>query len=587
MVAPRAYEFGPYRLETESRRLLRSGEPISLTPKAFDTLLALVERRNRVVEKAELMNIVWPDSFVEEANLSQTIFVLRKTLGDDTNGRPFIDTAPRRGYRFAAEVIDDREAAARLPTQTAREPVASGSRHTPALTRLIALPLRTLRADPETDFLAFSIPDAITGSLTGLDSLVVRSSLVAAGYADRVPDLKALATGADVDLVLAGTLLRVGERLRVTAQLLEAPIGTLVWSHTAEVAMGDLFQLQDDLTQRILASLSTPLSARERRLVRHDVPASATAYEYYLRGNQLLHDARQWTVARDLYRRAVEADTGYAPAWAQLGRVLRILGKYVDGDPGTLVDAENALRRALEINSDLSMAHNLYALLEIDLGRAENAMLRLVERARRRRADPEMFKGLVHACRFCGLLDASLAAHREAVRLDPKSETSVIHTYWMLGDYDRVVACRHVTASMTLMLLGRNAEALALARSLEGGPDKRRHVVSAERAFLEGKRDAALAALDEAEAGYGDAEGLYYIACEYAFFGAHNRALEVLRGSIARGFFCFPAMTRNRWMQPLAASPEYIATLGEAETRYRAAMKAFLDIGGNHVLGLT
>jgi eukaryotic-like serine/threonine-protein kinase len=103
MVATRAYEFGPYRLETGSRRLLRSGEPVSLTPKAFETLLALVERRDRVVEKAELMKIVWPDSFVEEANLSQTIFVLRKTLGDDINGRPFIDTAPRRGYRFAAE----------------------------------------------------------------------------------------------------------------------------------------------------------------------------------------------------------------------------------------------------------------------------------------------------------------------------------------------------------------------------------------------------------------------------------------------------------------------------------------------------
>jgi hypothetical protein len=98
----------------------------------------------------------------------------------------------------------------------------------------------------------------------------------------------------------------------------------------------------------------------------------------------------------------------------------------------------------------------------------------------------------------------------------------------MLGDYDRVAAYRHVTASMTLMLLGRSADALALARSLEGGPDKRRHVVTAERAFLEGKRDEALAALDEAQRGYGDAEGLYYIACEYAIFGAHDRAVEVL-----------------------------------------------------------
>src|SRR5437867_2368461 len=108
MVAGAIYEFGPYRLELSTRRLLRDGDPVSLTPKAFDTLVALIERRDRVVEKAELMKLVWPDSFVEEANLSQTIFVLRKTLGDDPNGRPFIETIPRRGYRFSADV---REAA--------------------------------------------------------------------------------------------------------------------------------------------------------------------------------------------------------------------------------------------------------------------------------------------------------------------------------------------------------------------------------------------------------------------------------------------------------------------------------------------
>ncbi len=105
--APLAYEFGPYRLEVPTHRLLRNREPISLTPKAFDTLLALIERRDRVVDKAELMRLVWPDSFVEEANLSQTIFVLRKTLGEGPDGRPFIDTVPRRGYRFGAGVREE------------------------------------------------------------------------------------------------------------------------------------------------------------------------------------------------------------------------------------------------------------------------------------------------------------------------------------------------------------------------------------------------------------------------------------------------------------------------------------------------
>jgi DNA-binding winged helix-turn-helix (wHTH) protein/tetratricopeptide (TPR) repeat protein len=574
MAAPRFYEFGRYRLDLPTRRLLRQGEVVSLSPKAFDILVALIERRDRTVDKAELMQIVWPDSFVEEANLAQTIFVLRKVLGADSNGRPFIDTIPKHGYRFAADAIVDRNTP---DERTSQEPRA-------VLTRLIVLPFHILRADAETDFLAFSIPDAITGSLSGLDSLVVRSSLAASKYADHTPDLKALAADVGVDLIVTGTILRVGDRMRVTAQLLDAAVGTVLWSHIAQVAMGDLFQLQDDLTQRILASLSTPLSAREHRLVRSDVPASAAAYEYYLRGNQLLQDASQWQVARDLYRRALDADPRYAPAWAQLGRVLRLLGKYVNSDPAVLADAEDALRHAIDVNPDLPLAHNLYALLEIDLGRAEDAMRRLIGRASHRGTDPELFKGLVATCRFCGLLDASLAAHREAVRLEPKAETSVIHTYWMLGDYDRVIAYRHVTASMTLMLLGRSAEALAVARVLEGGPDKRRHVVAAERAFLEGRRGDALAALDEAKTGYGDAEGLYYLACEYAFFGAPERALELFLRSVERGFFCFPAMARNRWMDPIAAHPDYIATLQRAEARHRLAMRTFIDIGGDKVL---
>src|SRR5688572_17116786 len=111
--------FGPYRLEVDLSRLLRDGQPVPLTPKAFDVLLALIERRDRVVDKAELMKAVWPDSFVEEANLSQTIFVLRKTLGQQPDGEHFIETVPRRGYRFVAEVRDGSGAPARGVAPTA------------------------------------------------------------------------------------------------------------------------------------------------------------------------------------------------------------------------------------------------------------------------------------------------------------------------------------------------------------------------------------------------------------------------------------------------------------------------------------
>ena len=241
-----------------------------------------------------------------------------------------------------------------------------------------------------------------------------------------------------MDIVLVGTLLRAGQGLRVSLQLLEAPDGTVLWSHQTQVSLGDLFQLQDEVAQRIVESLASPLVAQELSQTRRDTPATAQAYEYYLRGNQLSAkghlsrpDATEWQLARDFYRRCVEEDPAFAPAWAQLGHVYRLTEKYFPKEAQDhLADAEAALQRALSLNPDLSMAHKLYAYLEVEQGRASDAMLRLIERAKKQTADPELFAGLVHTCRYCGLLEASVAAHEHAQRLDPKMSTSVNNTYW-------------------------------------------------------------------------------------------------------------------------------------------------------------
>ena len=135
-----------------------------------------------------------------------------------------------------------------------------------------------LRSDPETDFLAFSLPDAIAASLAGLSSLVVRSSLAAARFAGAVLDLREIAKEIDVDTVLTGALLRAGTQLRLTTQLVEAPSGTLIWSKASQVELRDIFQLQDTLMSGVVESLALPLTAGERLQLAHDAPASAAAY---------------------------------------------------------------------------------------------------------------------------------------------------------------------------------------------------------------------------------------------------------------------------------------------------------------------
>jgi serine/threonine protein kinase/tetratricopeptide (TPR) repeat protein len=501
--------------------------------------------------------------------------VLRRALSKRPGDRPYTAAA------MAAELRDAMATAETVPGAPAR-----------AVTRLIVLPFRMLRPDPETDFLAFSVPDAVTSGLSGIESLVVRSSAAALRYGAEPPDLKTIARDAQVDAVLLGTILRAGPQLRVSAQLVEVPAATVRWSHSMQVPVGDLFQLQDTLTHGLVESLSLPLNARERLQLRQDVPADPRAYELFLRANELSRDARQWPAALDLYQQSVDSDPEYAPAWAGLGRMHRLLAKYVSADAdGHFVKSESALSRALRLNPDLSNAENLYAHLEVDLGRAEQAMVRLVRRARDRRTDPELFAGLAHASRYCGLLSASIAASDQARRLDPRMPTSVAHTHFMRGDYERVldfaVEQFPYVRNLALVMLGRFDEA---ARSLETIDTKIASlIVSYTSSLLElirGERERSIESIANIIGGLRDPEARYYTARHLIYLGDHDRGINQLSRLIDDGFFCLPVLTRDPWLDAVRPSPEFGEIVRRAEARHRRAIISFLSAEGDRVLGV-
>ena len=348
--------------------------------------------------------------------------VIRRALAKRPSDRPPTAEAMAGELRALGPTADDRTPA------LAR-----------ALTRLVVLPFRVLRPDPETDFLAFSLPDAISTSLSGHGSLIVRSSAIAARFTGETPDLKALATEGDVDVVVMGTLMRSGDQLRAAAQLVEASGGTLLTSHTVQSSLGDLFTLQDDIARRVADALALPLTVGPISPASGNAP-DARAYELYLRANELARTYNGLVSARDLYRSCLEFDSRFAPAWAHLGRCHRVIGKYIDASEDSEANAEEAFRRALALSPRLTIAHKFFAHLEADMGRAQDALVRLLGEAERHGNDPELFAGLVHACRYCGLLDQSIAAHVEARRLDPNVPTSVEQTLLMTGDVDRLLA---------------------------------------------------------------------------------------------------------------------------------------------------
>ena len=524
--------------------------------------------------------------------------VLEKVLHADVPtlaGSPAVAAADRVIHRALAKSPVLRYASAAAMAEDLRTAlVADGSedsRRALPVTRLMVLPFRLLRPDAEIDFLAFSLADAVTNSLSPLESLVVRSTLAAARFASNAPDLRTIASEANVDVVLSGTLLRAGEVLRVSAQLLEAPAGTVLWSHTAQVALGDIFQLQDTLARQIVESLALPLSGRERRALGHDVPSNAKAYEFYLRANPLSHDSGSWEVARDLYLQCLQSDPRYAPAWARLGRVYHVIGKY-RGTAEDYARSEGALNRALELNPDLSIADRFYAQLEVgDLGRARDAMVRLVRRASSRSNDPDLFAALVPACRYCGMLRHSLAAYERAKRLDPNIRTSVEHTFFMLGDYLRSAA--EAERSWGLGSIG------GLSLSCAGHPDAERVTEVEWERYAQtpfghpGMRplvpDRALlrAGVDELIAsGFRDPEGLFYQLLRLAHAGDLDRAVEILADVVDRGFYPYETLTRHAWLDPLRTRQDFNAILAKAELRHQEARAAFVNAGGETLLGV-
>jgi serine/threonine-protein kinase len=452
---------------------------------------------------------------------------------------------------------------------------ASGRLPVRAVRRLLVAPFRQLRPDAETDFLGEALADAISSSLGGLENLVVRSPRAVAGVGELA--LEDLARKAQVDVVLSGTVLT---------------------STRAEASIDDLFALVDELSRTIVDALRVPLSGVEQSRLGRDAPADGAAYEIYLRATSVaIGTSRRSSLieARDLLMSSVETDPGFAPAWAQLGRVYRILGKYGHDDAGECTRrARQAFERAFALNPDLPLAHNLYTYFEVEELRSPvTAMLRLVERVSQSGAGPELFAGLVIACRFCGLFEASLAAHDRARRLDPNVVTSAHYTWWMMGEYERAAELDPEQVpfirAYSLPMLGREEEGLELFTTWQT-----RTVEGLESAFIEssagafrGDRDAVLKGYRRlVDGGFSDCEGLFFIVRALAKVGELEPALELLDEVVHGGFTAPETMRRDPWLESLRGEPRFEELLAQASDARRHAADLFVRAGGNRVLAL-
>ncbi len=467
-----------------------------------------------------------------------------------------------------------------------------------ALTRLVVPPLRLLRPDPDVSFLSYGLADAISGSLASLGDVVVRAPSVAAEWAAPGSDLRRLATEADVDLVLAGNLMRAGSQLRATMQLIEAGSGTVIGASTVNGSLDDIFALEDALTQAALALLAPQRPERPTHAptAHRDVPAAGRAFELFLRGLEMMRALHRAPDARELFDDAVVADPLFAPAWAALGRCHRVVGKYFEDPAGNDRRAEDALRRALALSPELPSAHRWLTHLEAEQGRADVAIARLLGHAKVNRNDAQLFAGLVYACRYAGLVDASLAAHVEALRLDPTVPTSVEYVHLHRSDSAHLLNMLHTQSTgaerdvplVLLALLGNDPRLRDVMDRLDRTQlpaayflvlDALRACAFASHAEAQGKLEAGVAA-------YRDPEALLLFSMGYLQIGAVDQAMSLLEQVVSGGCIPLRLIEQNALFAPIRALPSYGALVDGARRRVAMAQAIFERGGGRALLGI-
>jgi DNA-binding winged helix-turn-helix (wHTH) protein/TolB-like protein len=494
------YEFHPFLLDTIQHLLFKEGAPVALTPKTYDTLLLLVQNSGRMLSKEELMKSLWPDSFVEESNLTQQVSMIRRALGDSSSDPRFIVTVPGRGYRFSAEVRsweDEKEtfgATVSAPQVVSKAASRNGQKLAPiagadvtrtenlrwrdrmtirravlsiaalallgvailsitkflyptkpgtgtalaARRNLAILPLQNLRQDPDNDFLGFSLADAVITKLDSVSSLTVRPSTAVEKYRNQVIDIQKVAADLSVDTLLTGSFIRDGDDLRITYQLIDAKSEKIVGRGTIDLKYDKLLRVQDNVAQQIIQGLQLNLSPSEADSIKPDAPINPLAYEYYLRGVDL-HSQHDFPLAIKMLEQSTRIDSNYAPAWAYLGASYTSDAAFEFGGREQYRRAQAAYERALAIQPSQLDAHIFLANLLVDTGKVEQAVPLLRDALKTYPNQAAVHWELGYAYRFAGMLNESVAECELARQLDPlvKANGSVFNTYLYLGDYDK------------------------------------------------------------------------------------------------------------------------------------------------------
>ncbi|MBA3715958.1 MAG: winged helix-turn-helix domain-containing protein [Pyrinomonadaceae bacterium] len=438
------YEFGSYRLFPHERLLLREGQTVSLRPKVFETLLVLVQHRGRLLSKDALMNLVWRGSIVEEGNLTQNIFLLRKIFGESPFDHQYIVTIPGEGYRFVADVRE-------VLNETSDVNVAAAQAHHPVgaqdkLRSIAVLPLKTLNGEGVDEHLGAGIADALITKLSYVKGIVVRPTTAVLKYKDASQNPLAAGRELRVDAVLDGTVQRADDRIRVNVQLLKIGDDTILWADKFDETFTNIFAVQDSISEQVAQVLSQRLSREELTQLRKSPTENVEAYQLYIKGRYFWEKRTEQGIKKGIQfaEQIIGIDPTFVSAYVGLADSYSFLGEYLHLDPNkAFPKAKEAALKALEIDATLAEPHAALAetLLfhDWDWDGAEREYRQAIELNPNYASAQHFYTWLLM---MQGRFDEAQFRIEQAQKIDPGSltlNTAVGLPAYFSRDYDRAI----------------------------------------------------------------------------------------------------------------------------------------------------
>lgn len=504
-------EFHPFRLDAADQSLWRDGQRVALTPKAFSVLQYLIDRAGRLVTQGELLDALWPNTFVQPEVLKSQILDVRNALGDRPRNPLYIETVPRRGYRFIARVSD-------VDGAHQADPVSSAVAARLDPSRIAVLPFVNMSADAENEYFSDGLTEEVINVLAGVARLQVVARTSAFQFKGINKDIRAIGSQLNVGTVLEGSVRRAGDQVRVTAQLIDVESGTHLFSKTYQREFRDIFALQDDVARAVVEEIAPTSAATPGERVPSSRRTTPDAYSAYLRGMYALSNRfGDLSECLTCYREALALDPTYVPAYTGMAHAYFMMAWFYLGQPDDVMTLSKlAALKALELNPDSSQA-----LVPLGVADCADWNWRSGESHFRRALQLQPADAQAHTwfAFFCLLpqrrTTEAVAAMEMAVRLDPLNplfRAGLIYACGMAGRYDEVVreysmarslapqyGPSHVAAAIALECCGRIEESIPIFRvgcELTGrailGVASLGHALAAT-----GQREEALAIVDE------------------------------------------------------------------------------------------